>query len=229
MVRQVLFDPVRNACLFPACLHAVFPFSRIYKRTLLFYNETIFFTAPGQQADIRVPQQRKSIPMEGLRLYRKRIIPEECVFLKDDIILQRDSDVIITKWKTLHPKKTLSHGYSCYFLERGFKVSKFYDHEDQLISWYCDIIQTEKTSADGVDTYTFTDLLADVVVYPDGRVRVVDLDELADAQRDHLITPEELQAALRHLDRLLTIIYRGSFDTLQKYVNAAEEKDRALS
>ncbi len=61
------------------------------------------------------------------------------------------------------------------------------------------------------------------------RTRVVDLDELADAQRDRKITPEELQAALRHLDRLLTIIYKGAFDTLQKYVNSAEEIDRRLS
>ncbi len=182
-----------------------------------------------QKADIRVSHQRKIMLMEGLKLYRKRIIPEECVFLKDDILLQRDNDVIITKWNTIRPKKTLSHGYSCYFLERGFKVSKFYDHEDKLISWYCDIIKTEKTVEDGVDTYIFTDLLADVVVYPDGRVRVVDLDELADAQRDRKITPEELQAALRHLDRLLTIIYKGAFDTLQKYVNSAEEIDRRLS
>jgi predicted RNA-binding protein associated with RNAse of E/G family len=78
-----------------------------------------------------------------------------------------------------------------------------------------------------VETYVFTDLLADVIVYPDGQVRVVDLDELADAQRDHLIQPDELQSALRHLDRLLNIIYKGAFDTLQKYVNTAEEKDRA--
>ena len=165
--------------------------------------------------------------MEGLKLYRKRIIPEECVFLKDDFLLYRDREVIVTKWSTLKPKKTLSHGYSCYFLERGFKVSKFYDHEDRLISWYCDIIQTKCTKEeDGTETYVFTDLLADVIVYPDGQVRVVDLDELADAQRDGLIKPDELQAALRHLDRLLTIIYKGAFDTLQKYVEREEEKDR---
>ena len=46
--------------------------------------------------------------MEGLKLYRKRIIPAECVYLKDDILLYRDSDVIVTKWYTLRPKKTLS-------------------------------------------------------------------------------------------------------------------------
>lgn len=165
--------------------------------------------------------------MEGLRLYRKRIIPSECILLKDDILLDRDNETIITKWNTLHPKKTLDHGYSCYFPERGFKVSKFYDHDDQLISWYCDIIEAEHTEEDGVETFIFIDLLADVIVYPDGRIRVVDLDELADAQRDKLITPGQLQAALRHLDRLLQIIYKGNFGTLQAYVNSAEEKDRA--
>lgn len=164
--------------------------------------------------------------MEGLRLYRRRIIPSECILLKDDILLHRDNETIITKWKTLHPKKTLSHGYSCYFPERGIKVSKFYDHEDQLISWYCDIIETSFSQEEEIDTYIFTDLLADVIVYPDGQVRVVDLDELADAQRDSLITPDQLQAALRHLDRLLQIIYKGNYGTLQAYVNDAEQADK---
>lgn len=169
---------------------------------------------------------KKEPDMGELKLYRKRIIPQECILLEDDILLYRDNEVIITKWNTIRPKKTLSHGYSCYFLERGFKVSKFYDHDDQLISWYCDIIDTAYSCEDGTETYIFTDLLADVVVYPDGRVRVVDLDELADAQRDHLIQPEELQAALRHLDKLLTIIYKGAFGTLQKFVDDQEKLDR---
>lgn len=158
--------------------------------------------------------------MENVKLYRKRLIPEECVYLKDDMILYRDKEVIITRWNTLHPKKTLHHGYSCYFLERGFKVSKFYDHEGQLISWYCDIIS--HTYDETAETYVFTDLLADVIVYPDGFVRVVDLDELADALRDHLITQEELQTALRHLDKLLSLIYKGAFPKLQKYIEDFE-------
>lgn len=159
--------------------------------------------------------------MEEIKLYRRRIIPEECVLLKDDIILYRDPEVIITRWNTLHPKKTLHHGYSCYFLERGFKVSKFYDHDGHLISWYCDIIS--HTYDPETETYVVTDLLADVIVYPDGFVRVVDLDELADAQRDGLITPEELQMALRHLDKLLTLIYKGAFPRLQKYIEDLEQ------
>lgn len=162
--------------------------------------------------------------MNELKLYRKRLIPEECILLEDDEVLYIDSEVIITKWNTLHPKKTLHHGYSCYFLERGFKVSKFYDHDGNLISWYCDIIT--HTYDPDTNTYVFTDLLVDVIVYPDGFVRVVDLDELADAQRDGLLTTEEMQKALRRTDKLLSLIYKGAFGKLQKYIEEAEDAEK---
>ena len=156
-------------------------------------------------------------------LYRKRIIPDECVCLKDDEVLCCDKEMIVTRWNTLHPKKTLHHGYSCYFLERGYKISKFYDHDGRLISWYCDIVSV--SCEPQRNTYVFTDLLADVVVYPDGRVRVVDLDELADALRDGLISSEELQLALRRLDKLLSVIYAGHFDRLTDCINRFETAD----
>ena len=167
--------------------------------------------------------QKEGPDMETVRLYRKRIIPDECVLLKDDQILYRDREVIVTRWHTLRPKKTLHHGYSCYFPDRGYKVSKFYDHEGNLISWYCDIIATSYDEAE--DTYIFTDLLADVIVYPDGFVRVVDLDELADAFRDGLLSGDLLQTALRHLDKLLSLIYGGGFPKLEKYIEDWESDD----
>ena len=42
-------------------------------------------------------------------------------------------------------------------------------------------------------------------------VRVVDLDELADAHKEHVISDQLLDTALRRLDSLLTIIYSGEF------------------
>lgn len=158
--------------------------------------------------------------MSTLKLYRKRIIPDECLLLDQDVVLHQDPEVIVTRWNTIHPKKTLHHGYSCYFIDRGFKVSKFYDHDGNLISWYCDIISHTYDAA--TNTYVFTDLLADVIVYPDGFVRVVDLDELADALRDGLITSEQMQLALRRLDKLLSLIYKGAFPKLQKYIEDYE-------
>ncbi|MDY3917447.1 MAG: DUF402 domain-containing protein [Candidatus Limivivens sp.] len=153
-------------------------------------------------------------------IFRKRLIPEECVLLKDDALLYRDKEIIVTAWNTLKPKKNLHHGLSCYFLERGWKVSKFYDHSGSLISWYCDIVDYQYDEP--TDTYVVTDLLADVIVYPDGSVRVVDLDELAQALDSGILSPELLKKALRRLDRLLGLIYKGDFPALQSCINDRE-------
>ena len=113
-------------------------------------------------------------------LYRKRLIPEECVLLKDDTVLYRDNQIIVTGWNSLKPRKDLHHGYSCYYLEEGFKVSRFCKEDGSMLYWYCDIVDYDYTA--DTDTYIVTDLLADVVIYPGGFVKVVDLDELVTAQ-----------------------------------------------
>ena len=147
-------------------------------------------------------------------LYRKRIIPEECVLLKDDKILYQDEQIIVTGWNTLKPKKELHHGYSCYFLNEGYKVSKFYREDNSLMFWYCDIVEHDYQPE--TDTYIFTDLLADVIIYPDGFVKVVDIDELVTARGENLISEDTLKKSLLCLSSLLEIIYAGNFDTLQE-------------
>ena len=72
--------------------------------------------------------------MKKPAIFRKRLIPEECILLKDDVLLYRDAKLLITSWNTLKPKKDLDHGISCYFLNQGYKISKFYNHEGTLIS-----------------------------------------------------------------------------------------------
>ncbi len=159
--------------------------------------------------------------MDKPKLYRKRIIPEEIVLLDKDKILYSDKTHIVTKWNTIKPKKILHHGCSCYFLEEGFKVSKFYREDGTLMYWYCDIISY--TYDPDEDSYVFTDLLADVLIYPDGRVEVVDVGEIADALTDGTLTTEEMIPALRSLDKLLGIIYSGEFRTIQDRINRIEE------
>ncbi len=146
-------------------------------------------------------------------LYRKRLIPDECVRLDDDKVIYRDDDIIVTKWKALHPKPRLDHGYSCYFLKRNYKVSKFLFSDDSLIYWYCDIIDYTHDDAD--DSYVFRDLLADVIVFPDGFVKVIDLDEFEEALDRSLITETDVRMALKTLDNLLRTIYDGRFSELQ--------------
>lgn len=153
-------------------------------------------------------------------LYRKRIIPDEIVLLDKDEILYSDEGHIMTRWNTIRPKKTLHHGCSCYFLEEGFKVSKFYREDGSLIYWYCDIIS--HTYDEKENSYVFTDLLADVLVYPNGDVQVVDVGEIADALTMGTLTKEQMIPALRSLDKLLNIIYSGHFSNIQDMINNLE-------
>ena len=150
--------------------------------------------------------------MPAPTLYRKRIIPEECVLLKDDQILYQDEQLIVTGWHTLKPKKDLHHGYSCYFLNEGYKVSKFYREDNTLLFWYCDIVEYHYEAE--TNTYIVTDLLADVIIYPDGFVKVVDIDELVTALNENLISEETLKKSLLCLSNLLEIIYSGNFAKL---------------
>ena len=153
-------------------------------------------------------------------LFRKRLIPEECVRLKDDVILTIDEDRIITKWNTLKPKKDLHHGYSCYFLKEGYKVSKFYKEDGSLLYWYCDIVNY-KYNEDKTELLV-TDLLADVIVYPDGFVKVVDIDEMVECLDTDKISLPQLKESLVNLDRLLSIIYAGDFEKLTRYIEVLE-------
>lgn len=150
--------------------------------------------------------------MNFSKLYRKRLIPMECILLKDDTIEYCSDDMLITSWRTLNPKIEFSHGCSCYFFKEGFKVSKFYKPDGQLLYYYCDIVEFEQNDED--NSLIVTDLLADVIIYPDGHLQVMDLDELADAQEQALISGSQLNRSLRQLNKLLNIIHKGEFSRL---------------
>ena len=145
-----------------------------------------------------------------LKLYRQRFIPMELKQLEDDRILYADDTVIITAWECFRPRPDFARGLSAYYRKEGYKISCHYGEDGSFVRWYCDII-CETTDANAI---TFSDLLIDVIIYPDGSVHVVDLDEAADAVEQGLITSEQLTFALRATDRLLRTIRHGQFDEL---------------
>lgn len=158
--------------------------------------------------------------MANPTLYRQRIIPNECVHLKDDDIIKCNDEIIITKWNALRPKKNLHHGYSCYFLNQGFKVSKFYREDGSLLYWYCDIVEYRYNPKE--NSLTTLDLLADVIVYPDGFVKVMDLDELVSSLDNGSLPEALLKKCLLRLNSLLQIIYSNNFHDLKKYIEDVE-------
>lgn len=159
---------------------------------------------------------------ENPSIYRKRMIPDECVLLKDDVILEMNEDIIITKWNTLKPRRDFHHGYSCYYLNMGIKVSKFYREDNTLLYWYCDIVDYKYEEKD--NSLIVTDLLADVVIYPDGFVKVLDVDELAIALEKNICPVDLVIKGLKRLDNLLSFIYDDKFDILTNHIERIENE-----
>ena len=150
--------------------------------------------------------------MNQISLYRKRLIPAECISLHNDTILRLDDRILVTSWKTIRPKKDLDHGFSCYYLKEGYKVSRFYRADHTLLYIYCDIIAPVYDPDSGA--LVVTDLLADVIIYPDGFVKVCDLDELVTACDSGMLSLDMMKTAILSLHSLLGRIYKRQMPEL---------------
>ncbi len=177
--------------------------------------------------------------MEQFDLYRRRLIPNECILLKDDRIVSFENNRLVTVWDAIRPKKNLHHGISCFFFDEGIKVSKFYREDNSLVYWYIDIIYAHRTNTipdlthtysirsiperdEGGNNLVVTDLLADILIYPDGSIKLVDLGEISDALESGLLDISTAAHALRLTDRTLGEIYSGAFRDKQEYLESFE-------
>jgi len=68
--------------------------------------------------------------------------------------------------------------------------------------WYIDMIAAQGVGEDGIPW--FDDLYLDLVVFPDGRIHVDDMDELEAALAEGDITKEQFELALRTAEELKT-------------------------
>jgi len=145
-----------------------------------------------------------------MKIFRKRYLPEELTWLKDDEIVRHDRDVILTKWTSLKPRADFASGVSAYYLHKNYKISKFFDHCGRFSFYYCDIVRPEFAS-NGV---IFHDLLVDIVLLPNGTSKVLDLDELAAAFEEKQISADDMILALNTANGLLREIYAGRFSEI---------------
>ena len=157
---------------------------------------------------------------QNIHLYRRRFIPDEILSLHKDEILYVDEDIILTRWDTLKPRADFSHGISAYFLKKNCKVTKVLNTDNELVYWYCDIMQMIEEPQTNAEerVLIMEDLLIDILVYPDGSIRVLDLDEAADAAKQGLITSDMLYHSMRTANNLLNDIYAGKFQEYQQEI-----------
>ena len=158
--------------------------------------------------------------MPDLVFYRKRLIPFENIPLKGDTVLFADEHVMVTKWNTINPRKDIDHGYSLYLPDEGFKISKFLKKDGSLHKWYCDIVEFYFDEENA--SVTTLDLLLDITISDKGEIKLLDMDELAEAHKSGLLENELLDKALIRANKLLTLTYSGNFnkysDILDSYI-----------
>lgn len=153
------------------------------------------------------------------KIYRIRYIPSEITDLSSDELLYRDKRYLITQWEPVKPRTDISYGLSCIFIEDGWKVSAIMDQDKRIKYWYCDIIDIFYEEEN--DTYFIYDLLTDVKIRADGMIEVIDLDELASAFEEGLITKDQILASLKKTNSLLSLIY--SLDLPTHIMNIVRE------
>lgn len=151
-------------------------------------------------------------------LYRKRHIPQECFRMDKDEVVYLDDSTLVTRWKTIKPHPDFASGISFHDFNNHWKISRLAKKDGSLYYWYCDIVNV--TIDKMASSYTIEDLLVDIVVFPDGTVRVVDLDELAQAFDKGLISGKLLSTALKSADALLRLIQNGGFKKYQERIES---------
>lgn len=89
-----------------------------------------------------------------------------------------------------------------YFVKKGFTISKVFQRTGEFLYYYCDVMEMRQT---GRLKYVMVDLLFDLIIYPNGRYHLIDIDEFADAVEKGVLRKRQQVHALRTLDRMIRL------------------------
>ena len=84
---------------------------------------------------------------------------------------------------------------------KNWSMFSAYDAEGKIIEWYFDITRKNEVDEDG-NPY-LDDLYLDIVLTPDGKILILDEDELQSAHEEGLVSEEEFKMAYRVKDELI--------------------------
>jgi len=149
------------------------------------------------------------------KIFRIRYMPFEKVDLSGDTLLFRDDKYIVTEWVPIKKRDDISFGISCVFIDEGWKISGMMDEDKNIKYWYCDIIDIDYDIEN--DTYYLYDLLTDIRINKDS-IEVLDLDELAEAFSQGMITEEQVLMSLKRTNNLLSFAYKNDLPSYTKSI-----------
>lgn len=86
-----------------------------------------------------------------------------------------------------------------YFGDRWYNIFEIHEQSSKMIKcWYCNISYPAVITGNSI---TYRDLALDLLVYPDGKQKILDQDEFASLP----LSPEDQQSALKGLTQLQRI------------------------
>lgn len=98
------------------------------------------------------------------------------------------------------------------YKDRWYDVGKFYDRSRNWIGYYCDIIKpVDKLLDNPSRTVTLTDLYLDLWIWPDGRLVVLDEEELERGLEQHCISSSLAKRARTEIASLIRRAQSGKF------------------
>lgn len=95
-----------------------------------------------------------------------------------------------------------------YFVRKGYTISKVFHRSGEFMYYYCDVMDMRQVSR---TRYVMVDLLLDMIVYPDGRYHVIDIDEFATAIEKGQLKRRQQVHALRTLDKMIRLQTQRQF------------------
>lgn len=126
-------------------------------------------------------------------------------------------------------------GYLWYQLalrDSFYWLSAAFNDKGELIELYFDI--TDGNRFDDSYNPEFTDMFLDVVVTPDGGIRILDRDELDEALSAGAITEREYADAIAHCEELCNLLSNSKFSIIEycksemsqmkEFINSGEEQ-----
>ncbi len=130
------------------------------------------------------------------------------VLVRDTLVVTQDfAGQIYHSWKGPHtePFDVRNH----FWTDRWYNVMRCdRPHGGGLEYWYCNV--TSPAQYDG-ETVRYIDLDLDVLVFPDGKTKVVDEDEFLDNSARMGYPPDMIEQSRRAVDEIVALARSGQF------------------
>ena len=145
---------------------------------------------------------------------------------EDDVFVSVKKLVHLTDYFYIENHSILAMADGFYVMEiisktENYALRIFFDDKKQVVEYYFDIIKSCGIDSESKIPY-FYDLYLDVTLLPNGKINVLDQDELEEALEKKDITKEEYDLAYKVKDKIIEEINNGTNKLLnmdhQKYL-----------